>query len=71
MYCRYLLLLLSIVCIIHLLSIAFYSLQLGFNNIQSISAIAEYFNKLQLGFINFPKLLNKVMKNNTFTNTCS
>ena len=40
----------------------FNSLQLGFNNIQSISTIAEYFNKLQLGFINFPKWLNKVMK---------
>ena len=40
----------------------FTSLQLGFNIIQSISSIGECFNNLQLGFINFPKQINKVMK---------
>ena len=40
----------------------FTSFQLGFNIIQFISSIGEYFNKLQLGFINFPKWLSKVIK---------
>ena len=40
----------------------FTSLQLGFNIIQSISSIGEHFSKLKLGFINFPKRINKVMK---------
>ena len=40
----------------------FNSLQLGSSIIQSISRIGEYFNKLKLGFSNFPKRISKVMK---------
>ena len=40
----------------------FTSLQLSLNISQSISSISEHFNKLKLGFINFPKRISKVVK---------
>ena len=43
------------------------SWQHGFNNIQSISSIGQYFNKLPFGFINFSKMNKRSNENDQTT----